>query len=149
MTTPTEIYDGIVARVGSLLPDHKRLPRPYNIAENNERFLDKGWGIAVTASENTQRELCKRRSLRRSFEIIVTRKYYSLEHDVEKRSDTEKLLLEDLSTLYDDYCENLTLANEKGLIQALGDNGIEEVYSEDKPFYAVRLRMDVEYFRTP
>lgn len=123
--------------------------RPYAIDENNERYLDQGWGLAIRSSENTNRELCKRRSLRRSYEIIISRKYYSTEHDVGNRADTEKLLLEDLSTLYDDFCENLTLAAEKGLVQSIGDDGIESVFADNKPYYAIRLRLDVEYFRTP
>lgn len=147
MTTATEIYDGLVSRISALLPNHKRLPYPYDLENNNEDFLEQGWGIAVRSSENTNRELCNRKSLRRSYEIILTRKYYSLDHDVTKRADTEKSLLEDAWILYDDFCENLWIASEKGLIQALGDNGIEPVFAAEKPFFTVRINADVELFR--
>jgi hypothetical protein len=145
-TDISTIYDYLQSRVSTLLDAHKRIHNPYDVADNNELVLQKGWGLAVLGNENTQRFRTCKGSLLRSFDVVVTRKYYAREGQTANRVTTEKDLLEDLQILYDDFHKNANL-NTDYVLTAISDTGIEPVFTEEKPYLAVRLLVTVEYFR--
>lgn len=142
------IYDAYVTRIGTLLPDHKRLPNPYAIDENNELYLAKGWGLAVGPSvENTQRFVCAKKSLRVTLQLSITRKFYAVEHDAAKKADCDKLLMADFEEILDDaHANNLGVATDN-LTIATSALGINNVKPDKDLFRYLTVIITVEYFR--
>ena len=151
MTTEfSTIYDALVTRLGTtLFSGHKRLSNPYNLAQNNDQVLEKGWGLAVREGENTNRLVGKNTTVRRSFDIVLTRKYFAREFDAAKKADAEKTLLEDLQILIDsaEGDTDLVPASGKYVFRYLGDSGITQVKDDRDDFLAVVVSTSVEYFR--
>lgn len=145
MTEISTIYDGLVTRLAALLPNHKRLTDPYNLDNNSTTFLNQGWGLAVGQGENTERQVSCQSSVRRTFQVPITRHYAATAHAVTAKATVEKLLLEDLQIIYDDAQENgLNVAN---LTLAVTDDGITEVFAEESPYLSVTVIVSVEYLR--
>ena len=147
-TEVTTLYDTLVTRVAALLTSHTRLSNPYDLAGNNDQILEKGWGIAVRAGTNTNRQLGCKLSVSRDFEISITRKFFAREFDATKKATTEKDLLEDMQLLIDDLEENATLSESAYLVKYVGDSGITQVRDGQDAFLAIIISLTVEYFRT-
>jgi hypothetical protein len=148
MSDFSTIYDGWVSRIGTtLLPNHKRLPNPYDIAENNEIYLAQGWGLSVGPSGvNTQRFVCNKRSLQVTLQLSITRKFYAVEHDATKKASVDKQLMADFEAVFDDaHANNLGL--DSNLTVVSGFFGIQNVKPEKDLFRALIANLAVEYFR--
>lgn len=149
MTTEvTSLYDSLVSSIGTLLPNHKRLSNPYALEQNNDQILEKGWGLAVRAGTNTNRQIGCKLSVEREFEIHITRKYFAREFDVTKKASTEKDLLEDMQLIIDNMEENSSLSSGSYLVKYIGDSGIINVRDVQDAFLAITISVTVEYFRT-
>lgn len=149
MTNGADIFDGIVTRMALLLPaasGYKRLPNPYELNENNGRILEQGWGLALTpGGENTARFSCATRSMRVTFQLALTRKFYALEHDAPAKANVDKLLLTDFETVFDDSWKNSLGVD--GLNVTSGFAGIQPVFVDKDLYRALLMNMTVEYFR--
>lgn len=146
MSNFSTLYDAIVDRLEAVLPSHTRLPNPYKVDENTELFLRQGWGLALTSGTNPNRNLSCRISTLRSFEIIITRKFYSLESSVTNKEATEKQLIEDQLLVIIDFCNNSSLPSALGVVNFESDSGIEYVSGEKDNFLVLRSVFGVEYF---
>lgn len=147
MTNAADIFDALVTRIGTtLLSAHHRLPNPYELAENNGRLLEKGWGLAVSpGGENTSRFICATRSVRIQFQIVLTRRFYATENDASAKASADKLLLTDFETIIDDSHQNNM--NVSGLNVVSGFFGIQSVNADQDLYRALICNMTVEYFR--
>lgn len=146
MSNFSDLYDAIVTRIETVLPNHTRLPNPYKVDENTELFLRQGWGVALTSGTNPNRNLSCRISTLRSFDIIITRKFYSIEAGVTNKQSTEKELIEDQLLVIRDFCNNTSLPSALGVVNFESDGGIEYVFSEKDNFLVLRSVFGVEYF---
>lgn len=148
MSNFSNLYDAIVTRIETVLPSHTRFPNPYKIDENAEPLLRQGWGIALLSATNTNRELSCRISIRRTFEISITRKFYSVEGNVDNKESVEKQLIEDQILLIRDFCNNTDLPNSLGIVDYASDGGVEYVYNEKDSFLVLKSSFECEYFET-
>lgn len=132
-------------QAASVLPDHIQLTNPYNVAANTDQALKKGFGIAVLPGNNTNRQTSCNLSINRSIRIIVTRKFFATDLNVESKEATERDLLEDQFKIIKDI-ENEPSLN--GLVMQSGyisDNGIQRVRENDDKFLKLESVFDFEY----
>lgn len=130
-TTHREVHAAVVARVATLLPDHARLPNPYELSLNNTQFLRQGWGVGITPSaENTDRFSCTKKSYRVRYRLAITRKMDALAQDAETRSEADLLLLDDFETILDDVHMNNFNAPSGALVRGSGFDGVDTVYTD-------------------
>lgn len=142
------LYDAIVDRIEAVLPSHTRLPNPYKVNENTELYLRQGFGVALGAATNTNRELSCRISVGRDFSVVLTRKFYSIESGVSNKESVEKQLIEDQILLIRDFCDNSALPGALGIVSYSSDGGIEYVFNEKDNFLVLNTTFTVEYFET-
>lgn len=148
MSNISDIYDDLHSVVASVLTSHVRLPDAYNLAKNNEKFLKLGYAIATLPAENTEREICNKIWLSRSFQIKITRQVIARELDSTGKGDVEKLLLEDLKLIYNEFYKQDLIITGSNNVDIAGDDGIEFIYSEKINFISIAMNIDVEYYET-
>lgn len=140
-------YDAIVARIAALLPNHTRLPDSYNIDQNPERFLEKGWGLAIgPGGDPTNRTLGKPRTTSIGMVITVTRKSYALDLVASAKAETDKSLLEDARAIIDDIWQNNFNITGSPIVRFEGFSGVSPVKIEADSFLNISLNIGVEYF---
>lgn len=147
MTNGADIFDGIVTRLATVLPSHKRLPNPYDLNENIGQLLEQGWGLGISpGGENTHRFSCTTRSLQVTFQIAITRKYIALENDAAAKALADKNLLSDFEAILDDsWKSNFGLDNVMNLVP--GFSGIQTVFANKDQYRCALVTMTVEYSR--
>ena len=141
MSDISTVYDAIVTRMGTLLPNHKRITDPYDIEKNNEQFLNQGWGLALGPSFNGELFLSQKLTYQRNFVITITRKAYSREFDVESKATTEKLLMEDIFTVTSDFTVNSTLSTATNHVTYLGDSGIQKIFTDKDQYLMTQIEI--------
>ncbi len=147
MSKVTTLYEDLIAKMVSLYPDHKRLHNPYSVSENNERFLQKGWGIQVLSGNNSQRQVSCQLSVERDFGIVLSRKWFSMEQRTAQKETAEKALLEDQFLLLDAFsgaADQISDAIVRS--QFVSDSGILFVTGEKDNFIHVVTLVRIEYF---
>lgn len=147
MSKISDAYDAIVLQVQNLLPSHVRLSNPYAINENTESALRQGWGIALLSGTNTERNIGCKLSVSRQFSVVLTRKMYANELNVEGKASTEKQLFEDQFTLIQAFESDPTLGlTDIAALKWESDNGLEFVFGEKDNFLQLNSTFTVEYF---
>lgn len=149
-TEITTCYDALVTLLGTtLFSGHKRLSNPYNLAQNNQQVLEKGWGLAVRDASNSNRLVGKNLTVVRNYDIVLSRRYVAREFDAVKKADGEKLLLEDLQLLIDALEKAVFLDPDSGKypVKYVSDSGITQVMDDRDDYLAVVVSASVEYFR--
>ena len=148
MSTISTAYDKIVTEMTTLYPSHRRLTNPYQVEQNVEKFLEQGWGISVQAGLNTERQLSCRLSVQRTVNLILSRKFFARELNVESKADTEKLILEDHFSLLENFEKDHTLDGTVTNFKYVSDSGIEFVFAEKNQYLVLTSVYEMEYFET-
>ena len=144
-TAITSVFDALVTRISTILPNHIRLTNPYDIAQNNERYLKQGWGLGLGPAVNTRRFNSCQFTTQRDFILSITRQYYARESDVASKATTEKEIFEDLYLVSKDIQKHNTLNDGLYIVTYQGDNGIQSVFSEKDVWLYVQVRITVDY----
>lgn len=149
MSNISTVYDAMITRIETLLPTYKRLTNPYKISENNERFLDIGYAVALGPATRGTGYVNSKVRVHRDFTVSLTRKYYAKETDVAAKATTEKQLFEDQILLIKDFEKDPTI-NSSGanLVAYESDGGIEHVFSNKDQYLLLRSTFTVDYLET-
>lgn len=145
MSTITAAYDYMVGVAQSLLPDHKRLPDPYNLVNNSDRHLEKGWGFTIERGRSNRHTDQGSVGVDRDIIFKITRQFISLASDAEKRATTEKQILEDQMLILKRLESDFTLG---GLILNTdydSDTGVEYVIIKDSPYLKIETTISLQY----
>lgn len=147
MSKASDAYDALKARVAVVLPNHFILPNPYAPEQNSELALKQGQGVKFLGALNSERSLSCQLSLRRSVEVIVTRKYFGSELMTATKSSVEKALFEDQYLVIREVEKDPSVALTSVVVQTRfeSDSGIEFVFNDDKPFLMIRSLFSIEY----
>lgn len=149
MSKISTIYDALITGIESRLTTHRRIPYPYEPEKNNEQILDKGYGLMVGPVTNTQRELCDRIYLRRTFSIILTERFWATSQDASGKATTEKAILESMQTLYSWLEKVGAISTDAKIATVTLDDGIQVVgFGTDFPFYQLTSSVEIEYFES-
>jgi len=144
----TDVFNNLVTFVGGELSDHTRLNDPYNIEENPEMLLRKGWGIQIDDGVDTNRCISPEYYLGRTFTIVIVRESVAKDSDPVRRELSKLDLLEDLHILIAEAVSENTLYEIAVNFKYISDGGLQEVFVQDKPYNFIEANFLVEYSQT-
>lgn len=147
MSTISDAYDYLVTKVSGVLTDHTRIRNAYELEDNSDKVVDKGWGINVQPGYNPQLTVSCEGSYIRTFEIVITRRVNAKTQDGAAVGTVEKLLLEDHYTVFKEL-EKGDGIRAAGIakLTVLSDNGREPVFPDKNNYIADRLLVEITYF---
>lgn len=148
MSNITTVFNNLVTFMSTELSDHFRLNDPYNIEENPEQFLRKGWGIQVDDGVDTNRCISPEYYLGRTFTLVVVRESLAKDSDPARRETSKLDLLEDLHILIAAAVTENTLYESAVNFKYISDGGLQEVFVNDKPYNFIEANFLVEYSQT-
>ena len=149
MSGVSTAFDAFTTRLGTLFTTgsgYRQLTNPYDLEDNNVQFLRKGWGLAVGAASNTNRELCGKITVRRIFRVVLSRSLDSLEHDIASKDTVVKLMLEDAKTVITDFERRFRLSDDFYNTAYETDSGIQSLRGDDFSILTLELTFNVEFF---
>lgn len=127
MSTVSDIFDVLKAKVVATFPTHKQLINPYFPEIDSELTYSKSFGIGFAEGLNLLgNEGSGVEQRQRTFIVTLTRRKFATKADITAREDTEKDLMDDWTLLVDLLAQDQSLGSP--LIQRalyLNDNGIE------------------------
>jgi len=95
MSNIADAYDIIISELTAEFVGKTRIPNAYALEINNMMLLKNGWGLRVNEASKQNLSYC-RRSMQRSFSVVVTREILRLESDQVLMDDSVVNLLEDI-----------------------------------------------------
>lgn len=150
MSSIANIYNGIIANIGGdLFVDKSRIPYPYDLPSNNEKFLANGWGLKVgTATHNEQAEYGSVFAAR-EFSVVVTRELFSTDSDTDQKDDIGLQLLEDIFEASKRvYGTDKMGVSEISNVTLGPSSAVVEVVAGNKKFVSMEVAFNVEYFES-
>lgn len=142
-------FDAMVTRVETVLgTGYTRIPNPYNIEDNTELKLKKGYGLALRDAVNSKRQTNCKFSVNRTVEVILTRLYTGYEENAVDRASLEKLLLEDQYKIINDFEQDFSINGTTMYTRWETDGGIEFVAGETGRFLMLKTQFSLEYLET-
>jgi hypothetical protein len=142
-------YAALLARIEAVLntasAGYKRLPNPYAVDDNAELMLRKGYGLAMGAAENTNRQVNCKISISRTAEVILTRLYTGKEEDAPGKAALEQLLLEDQHLVINDLEQDISINGSTMYTRYVSDSGIEFVSGVSGRFFMLKTQFSLEY----
>lgn len=144
-TSISTIYDALVSLLSSKLTGYIQLPNPYAPEENNELYLNKGFGVAFADGENTQRFVGCKLSVARTFNIILVNRIVTTDHNTTVRGSLEKSIMEDEFTIINELEKNPTLQGSAFKSLFVSDNGIEYLEGERMKYLFLVFNINIEY----
>ena len=146
MSELSEIYDAIILEMTGLFSStHNRIPNPYSLEDNPDLMLNKGWGVAVGASNPRELDYCHVR-MERTFRLITTRKMYYIDTKQDIFDATLKELLDDHTIIQKEFYKTDEIGVEAKVDQiTIGSSSEPRVIFSEKYKY---LSMFTEVFIT-
>lgn len=142
-------YQALLTRIQTVLDTanqgYKRIPNPYEVSENAEIELRKGYGLAVLSAENTNRQVNCKISISRTIEVVLTRLYTGKVEDAPGRAALEQLLLEDQHTIINDLEQDISINGSTMYTRYVSDSGIEFVSGVAGRFLMLKTQFSLEY----
>lgn len=154
MSNISTALDAIKAKLETIFPENQgyiQITNPYNLADNADQMRDKGWGVAVGAGSDTNRNLGCKLSIARSITVVLCRMSEGLELNTVNKEGATKALLEDHFTLVKEITNDVTLQNATSGITKFvynNDGGIEFVENAGERFFVINSVFDLEYFES-
>ena len=133
------VYDALLAAIKEHLSDHKEIIHPYDLEIfNKQDNLSIGFGVAVGSAE-FERLNNFTASVRRSFTIKLTKKFYTANYTPEFRQNKEKELIDTGFGLYNFLQQKFKKCSVINSVELESDTGIE--FFEDNKYitYAVNI----------
>lgn len=144
-TSITAIYDQLHTKMGSLLPELKRLPFAYSLTENPDIMLKSGYAVTIGEGENTQRQIGGNLSIRRNFKISICQAVTAIDSDSAKKAATEKSLFESQLAIINDLEKDPTLNQTATNSKYVSDGGIGFIYGDNSKFLYIDTTISIEY----
>lgn len=152
MSIISTAYDALVSRVELILDTanqgYNKIPNPYNLEDNAEIKLRKGYGVAFLSGQNTNRNVNCKFSVERTMEVVLTRLYTEQDENATNRASLEKLIFEDQYKLINDFEQDITINGQTMYTKWVSDGGIEFLAGVSGRFYILRTQFSLEYLET-
>ena len=145
-TAITDIINNLYTLISSTLSSYNELPNPYNIEDNTELFLKKGFGIGVLDGVNEQErsETCSR-WIRRSFTFTLTNKITTTRENTTSMKTLQKSILEDQESVLQAVYNDSTLTGKVIDIEFTSDTGIQYLDIEQVKYFTITTSFEVLY----
>lgn len=145
MSLVSTYFDALLVRLDALMTSASgwtRIPNPYDVGENADVFLRKGYGLAIGAARNVQAINCNQ-IVERTIRVVICREAMFTDSDATGVDGVVKQLMEDINTVMADFEKNQSLNNGAGFAGYVGDTGIQSIRDQEgKPAF---LSMDAEF----
>ena len=143
VTSITTAYNAIITRLGYLYSSnssYNRLGDPYDIANNKDVFLRKGYGLrydGASVGDSVFNEF----AMNHIFTIVLSRELLKLEGQTTPDDDVSLLLLEDVVAVQKDFYHQSELGVGSDISKVdLGDvSAIEKVNAEKVKFKTITV----------
>ena len=146
MSAISTIYDSIVSLLGTTYSTgYFKLKNPYEVEENDNKSLNKGYGFRINTGDNSNRQLSCHLSMRRDVTFINTIVNRGTERDDTIRETAEKTLLEDQYKLIEALENDPTINDLCAKMVYVSDNGIEQIYGENNNYLMIETTYEIEY----
>jgi hypothetical protein len=139
-------YDQIRSVIASTLTSYTELNNPYIVTDEADIMLASGYTVGIAEGENSNRNICNRITINRSFVVILTKRYYAPSRDILARVTAEKAIVNDQISIL----KTLTgySSNEVVRINYANDSGINFFGDERYGILQLDTIINVEYFET-
>lgn len=145
MSTISTAFDKIITKVSTELSSHARLTQPNKIEQNPERILALGYGVAFGGATEADLQLGCDYVLNRNINILISRKYFAHEFDIESKQVTEKALFEDEKLILDAFASDNNLDGTVVDFKFISDDGLEFVFTEKDQFMFISMNYELTY----
>lgn len=98
MSVESDVYDLILTALTTQFPAKTRIPNPYSLKDNSEKFIQDGYGIKVGAQSFEPFEF-NSLSVKRSFIVVLTVECVKLDSDTTPTDDRAKVLMDDVKAI--------------------------------------------------
>ena len=146
MSGISTFYDTLVTTLDTLFGStHTRIPRPRDLAANNEMFLRTAYGLVVEDATRVDGEF-KNFVIERSFTVRFTREIVETESDFSVRDTKVKELLEDVFTFQKDMynVDRLGIPSTIRILDLAPSSGVEDFVTDNKHFVTMSATITVE-----
>lgn len=133
MSKFSTVYDQIRTTLGVLFPDKKEFTNTDQLLENNDLFLEDGYGVKIGNASPLPFDFTEFLE-GREFTIIFTQELKSLECSKDIIVATKKEMIEDTVTLKKDFLANdqIGVASSVQIIELSTSTGIDFIPGSDK-----------------
>ncbi|RLC38723.1 hypothetical protein DRH27_01590 [Candidatus Falkowbacteria bacterium] len=146
MTAITDIYDQLVTLIEAALTDYVRLPDPYNVDENTELFLRKGYGVAFGDDTNTNRKIgCNKVSIDQQFVVPIMNQVTTTDTNAVGHAALEKALIEDKFKIVKAIETDSDLSGKTMKALYLGSSAITYLEGDRNKYLLTELFISTEY----
>jgi hypothetical protein len=148
MSTIETVYDTFTDKVAAALTGYARIANPYDLADNPDIILRKGYGVAIGPGTNTERFVGCIATWEANFVVGIILQVASTENNVDGRSTTERNLLEGVEALLIAFENDPSLSG--NVIKAVvnSHSGIQYIPGERGKYVAIEIDFTVEYLQT-
>ena len=145
----TDVYNDLLAVLSTAFPSKTQLPNPYDVADNNCRFLTDGYGIAISGGVSTERfSTCTKKSILRTYTVWLTRQITTTENNINALRAIEILMYEDQLTLINGIEKDTDLQASAIRSVYADDSGTSFIEADTGMYYALATTITVEYIET-
>lgn len=146
MTTKiSQIHDALTALCATLFTNSKKLTNPYSSLDNNELFLQNGFGVAVGAGSRTDRFLSGQTSWQRDFSVVLTALVPTTDQNIGQKEVVAKALLENQWLLLNALDSETTLGGLCIKAEVFSDSGIQFLQGQTGRYYILEIDVITEY----
>lgn len=140
------VYGKITDLIEATLPNHKRLPNPYDIGSNTFlHMIDQAFGLAVDPGTNTERYQGCLASWEQTYSIVLIRRVVTTENNTDARETIELNLLSDWELLWKAFENNNSLDGNVIKATVLGNGGINFFDIKNQKFLSMFVNLSVEH----
>lgn len=138
ITSITTTYNQIMTRLGYIFSgnsSYTRVSDPYDLPNNSELFLRKGYGLRYNGASVVDSEL-HQFAMEHNFSVITTRELIRLENKPDALDDVSLSLLEDATAVQKDFYHPSELGVDSSIrkIDLVGISPIQKVNGEKVKF---------------
>ena len=146
MTKVSDIYDALNTLISGTLTTYSKLPDPYNVEDNTELFLKKGYGIAFGDDTNTNRKVgCQKITINQQFEIPLMNLVTATDSNATGHASLEKLLLEDKFKIIKALENDNDLSGSAMQARYIGGSAITYLEGDRGKYLLTGLFITIEY----
>lgn len=146
MTTISTIIDGLSTAISTELPNHAKIPNAYNLEDNPNVFLKKGFAVASFGANNTERHLSCLFSAERSFSVFLTNQLTANIMDYDSIQAVVKDLFEDHYKVVKAISKDPTLNQSSAVCKFANDAGIQFLEAGSAKYLVLQINFVIEYF---
>lgn len=146
MSNISTVHDQILTRLGFLCSSNTsylRIPDPYDLTNNGEIFLRKGYGLKYDGASPSESEF-NQYAFSHTFTVVLTRELLKLEGQTSPDDDITKAFLEDTYRIQNDFNQSNELGIDSNIrMITLGANSpIEKINGDQVKFKSIEISFE-------